>query len=238
MFILIVRTIILYTYLIFIMRILGKRQLGQLEPVDFVVALMISELATLPMSDNRIPLIYAIVPITTLVFLQITTSFFELKSQRFRNSLNGKPSIVIKDGIINIKELKHLRYNLDDLLSELRLKGYFNPKEIHYAMLESNGALSVIPYTPYEPPKREDMSIKIQEEPLPLPVILDGIIIEENLKALRKDKYWLEKSLKQKDITNLKSVFVAIVYSNEHKLYIQMKDDTPDSRKKSSKKEG
>ena len=88
MFILIIRTVILYIYLIFIMRVMGKRQLGQLEPVDFVVALMISELATLPMGDNRIPLIYAIVPITTLVFLQVMTSFLELKSEHIRSILN------------------------------------------------------------------------------------------------------------------------------------------------------
>ena len=230
MFILIVRTIILYIYLIFIMRILGKRQLGQLEPVDFVVALMISELATLPMADNRIPLIYAIVPITTLVFLQVITSLFELKSQRFRNSLNGKPSVVIKDGEVNIKELKHLRYNLDDLLSELRLKGFFNLKEIHYAMLESNGALSVVPYTAYEPPKREDLNLKVDEEPLPLSVILDGIIIDENLKAIEKDKYWLEKKLQKQNINDVKSVFIAIVYSKDQKLYLQMKKDTTDTK--------
>lgn len=236
MFILIIRTIILYIYLIFIMRILGKRQLGQLEPVDFVVALMISELATLPMSDNRIPLIYAIVPITTLVFLQVITSYLELKSQGFRNSLNGKPSIVIKDGIVNIQELKQLRYNLDDLLSELRLKGFFNLREIHYAMLESNGALSVIPYTPYEPPKREDMSIKTEDEPIPLPVILDGIVIEENLRAMEKDKYWLDKNLKKRNIQDPKSVFVAIVYSNDHKLYIQMKDQTTNTVNNKNKK--
>lgn len=236
MFILIIRTMILYIYLIFIMRILGKRQLGQLEPVDFVVALMISELATLPMSDNRIPLIYAIVPITTLVFLQVITSYLELKSQGFRNSLNGKPSIVIKDGIVNIRELKQLRYNLDDLLSELRLKGFFNLREIHYAMLESNGALSVIPYTPYEPPKREDMNIKTEDEPIPLPVILDGIVIDENLKAMEKDKYWLEKNLKKRNIQDPKAVFVAIVYSNDHKLYIQMKEQTTNTINNKNKK--
>ncbi|MEG1254206.1 DUF421 domain-containing protein [Clostridium sp.] len=224
MFILIIRTIILYIYLVFIMRLMGKRQIGELEPVDLVVALMISELAALPMGDNRIPLIYALVPITTLVFLQMVTSFLELKSERFRSLLSGKPSIIIKDGVVNIQELKHLRYNLDDLLSELRLKGYFNLNEIHFAILETDGDISVLPYKPYEPPTRNDLNVEVDNEPLPMPVILDGIINFENLKSLEKDKYWLEKELIHNNIKNPKDVFIAIVYSNEFKFYYQLKD--------------
>lgn len=226
MFILIVRTIILYIYLIIIMRVMGKRQIGQLEPVDFVVALMISELATLPMADNRIPLIYAIVPITTLVFLQVLTSFLELKSERFRSVLNGQPSIVIKDGLVNIEELKHLRYNLDDLLAELRQQGYFNLMEIHYAILETDGSLSIVPYTAYEPPNRQDLKIKVKDDPIPMPVILDGIINLENLKAIGKDIYWLDKKLSHNNIKTHNEVLVGIVYSNEHKFYYQLKSKT------------
>ena len=226
MFILIIRTVILYVYLIFIMRVMGKRQLGQLEPVDFVVALMISELATLPMGDNRIPLIYAIVPITTLVFLQVMTSFLELKSEHIRSILNGQPSILIKDGLVNVKELKQVRYNLDDLLGELRQNGYFNLQEIHYAILETDGSLSIVPYTPYEPPTRQDLKIKVEDEPLPMPVILDGVINKSNLKNIGKDIYWLEKKLSRHNIKSHRDVLVAIVYSNNHKFYFQLKNET------------
>lgn len=226
MFILIIRTVILYVYLIFIMRVMGKRQLGQLEPVDFVVALMISELATLPMGDNRIPLIYAIVPITTLVFLQVMTSFLELKSEHIRSILNGQPSILIKDGLVNVEELKQLRYNLDDLLAELRQSGYFNLQEIHYAILETDGSLSIVPYTTYEPPTRQDLKIKVEDEPLPMPVILDGVINKSNLKNIGKDIYWLEKKLSHHNIKSHRDVLVAIVYSNNHKFYFQLKNET------------
>lgn len=226
MFILIIRTVILYIYLIFIMRIMGKRHLGQLEPVDFVVALMISELATLPMGDNRIPLIYAIVPITTLVFLQVITSFLELKSEHIRSILNGQPSIVIKDGLVNVEELKQLRYNLDDLLAELRQNGYFNLKEIHYAILETDGSLSIVPYMAYEPPTREDLKIITEDEPLPMPIILDGIINKTNLKTINKDIYWLEKQLSHNNIKSHRNVLVAIVYSNDHNVYFQLKNET------------
>lgn len=226
MFILIIRTIILYTYLILIMRVMGKRQIGELEPVDFVVSLMISELATLPMSDNRIPLIYAIVPITTLVFLQVLTSFMELKSERFRIILNGKPSIVIKDGLVNVEELRQLRYNLADLLAELRQQGFFNIMEIHYAILETDGSLSVVPYTPYEPPTRQDLKINVEDEPIPMPVILDGVINFENLKALGKDTYWLNKKLNHNNIKSHREVLIGIVYSSKHKFYYQLKSET------------
>lgn len=229
MFILIIRTIILYIYLIIIMRVMGKRQIGQLEPVDFVVALMISELATLPMADNRIPLIYAIVPITTLVFLQVFTSFLELKSEGFRSILNGQPSIIIKDGLVNIEELRQLRYNLDDLLAELRQQGFFNLMEIHYAILETDGSLSVLPYSAYEPPNRKDLKLEAEDEPLPMPVILDGVVNIENLKSLGKDKYWLEKKLTLNNIKNPTDVLVAIIYSNEHKFYYQLKGETTNS---------
>jgi len=214
------------------MRIMGKRQIGQLEPVDFVVALMISELATLPMADNRIPLIYAIVPITTLVFLQVTTSFLELKSEHFRSILNGQPSILIKDGLVNVNELRQLRYNLDDLLAELRQNGYFNLQEIHYAILETDGSLSIIPYTSYEPPVRHDFKIEVEDEPMPLPVILDGVINYANLKAIGKDKYWLFKTLSHHNIENYKNVLVGIIYSNEHKFYYQLKNNSSMHNKK------
>lgn len=225
MFNLIIRTMVLYFYLVSIMRLMGKRQLGQLEPVDFVIALMISELATLPMEDNRIPLIYAIVPITTLVVLQITTSVIELKSEKLRTLLNGEPSILVKDGKVDIKELRHLRYNLDDLLEELRLKGYFNLNEIHYAIMETNGDISILPKNSSSPPNREDLNVKIQDEPLPLPIILDGNINYGNLKLVNKDEKWLQRKLKQYSIEDPKEVFIAILYSNSEKLYFQYKDD-------------
>lgn len=224
MFNLVIRTTVLYFYLICIMRLLGKRHLGQLEPVDLVIALMISELATLPMEDNRIPLIYAIVPITTLVILQITTSVIELKSEKLRSLLNGDPSILVRDGKVDIQELRHLRYNLDDLLEELRLKGYFNLNEIHFAIMETNGNISIMPKNSSSPANRVDLNLKIPDEPLPLPIILDGKINTENLKLVNKDNKWLERKLKQNNIKDPKDVFIAILYSTSEKLYFQYKD--------------
>jgi len=125
-----------------------------------------------------------------------------------------------------VKELKQVRYNLDDLLGELRQNGYFNLQEIHYAILETDGSLSIVPYTAYEPPTREDFKIKVEDEPLPMPVILDGVINKVNLKAIGKDNYWLEENLSNNNIKSYKDVLIAIVYSNTHKFYFQLKNET------------
>ena len=147
MFILIIRTFFLYFAVIFIMRMMGKKQIGELEPFELVIALMISELATFPMQDIRIPILHAIIPIITLLFLQVATSFIELKSERARKILTGTPSILIKNGKIDIAELRYQRFNINDLLEELRLKGYFNLSDIQYAILETSGELSILPKT-------------------------------------------------------------------------------------------
>lgn len=205
------------------MRVMGKRQIGQLEPVDFVIALMISELATLPMENNRIPLIYAIVPITTLVILQMFTSLFELKSEKFRSLVNGEPNIVIRDGKVDMEELKKLRFHLDDLMEDLRINGYFNLKDIHYAVLESNGEISVMPTKASTPPSAEDLNISVTDEPFPMPIILDGKVNMQNLSLIGKDIKWLTTAFKKYNIEDFNDISIAIVYSKDQKLYFQKK---------------
>ena len=133
------------------MRMMGKKQIGELEPFELVIALMISELATFPMQDIRIPILHAIIPIITLLFLQVATSLIELKSEKARRILTGTPSILIRNGKIDIAELRYQRFNINDLLEELRLKGYFNLSDIQYAILETSGELSVLPKTGQSP---------------------------------------------------------------------------------------
>ena len=144
MFIVMFRTIILYIIVVIAMRLMGKRQIGELQPFELVITIMISELASLPMQDVRIPLIHGIIPIITLLVLEIIISLLELKSEAARAIFCGRPSILIKSGIIDVKELKCQRFNVTDLLEELRLQGYYNLEEIRYAILETNGQLSVI----------------------------------------------------------------------------------------------
>jgi len=206
------------------MRLMGKRQLGQLEPFDLVTALMISELAALPMEDNRMPLISSMIPITTLVVLQIITSIIQLKSEKARTLLNGEPSILIKDGEVDLKELRNQRFNLDDLLEELRLNGYFNLSDIHYAVLETNGNISIMPKEENTPITPKVLNLSVQEKPMPMIIINDGSINKQNLEKVGKNMKWVKKQLRKNNIESYEDVFIGIVYDDD-KFFYQLKEN-------------
>lgn len=144
MFIVLIRTIFLYFLVILVMRLMGKRQIGELQPYEFVITIMISDLAALPMQDTRLPLILGIIPIITLLFIKTILTQLQLKSQFTRKILEGEPCILVCKGKINYKALKKQQINLDELMEELRLAGYFDLNEIQYAILENNGQLSFL----------------------------------------------------------------------------------------------
>lgn len=144
MFIVLIRTIILYSLVILVMRLMGKRQIGELQPYEFVITIMISDLAALPMQDTRLPLILGIIPIITLLFIKTILTQLQLKSQTARKILEGEPVILVKKGKINMEAMSKQQINLDELMEELRLAGYFDLNEIEYAILENNGQLSFL----------------------------------------------------------------------------------------------
>lgn len=144
MFIVLIRTIFLYFLVILVMRLMGKRQIGELQPYEFVITIMISDLAALPMQDTRLPLILGIIPIVTLLFIKTVLTQLQLKSQFTRKILEGEPCILVCKGKINYPALKRQQINLDELMEELRLAGYFDLNEIQYAILENNGQLSFL----------------------------------------------------------------------------------------------
>lgn len=219
-----VRTIILYLLVVCIMRIMGKRQIGELQPFELVIAIMLSELAAVPMQDTGIPLIHGIIPIITLMLLQILISLLSLKFQRFRKLICGVPSILIKNGQVIQNELVKQRLNLDDLMEDLRIAGYLNTSDIEYAILENSGKLSIIPKAGKSPLIKEDMKIKSSEEKLPVGLILDGKLNEDNLKISGYDIDWLLKNLKLNKIDKITDVFIAMLDSKGN-LYIQRSDD-------------
>jgi uncharacterized membrane protein YcaP (DUF421 family) len=223
MFVLIIRTFFLYFAVVFIMRMMGKKQIGELEPFELVIALMISELATFPMQDIRIPILHAIIPIITLLFLQVATSFVELKSEKARKLLTGSPSILINNGKIDITELRYQRFNINDLLEQLRLKGYFNLSDLQYVILETSGELSVLPKVLKSSVTKEDLKLKTSEECLPIPLIMDGKINYKNLKLLSKDEHWLNSILKKNNIDCAKDVFIGTLDS-KNKFFYQLKE--------------
>ena len=221
MFILIIRTFLLYFVVIFVMRLMGKRQIGQFEPYEFAITLMISEIATLPMQDTRIPILHGVMSIFTLGFLQTILALVQLKFTPFRHLLNGRPSIVIRNGEIDIKELKKLRFSINDLVEEIRLMGYLNVDDIQIAILETSGQLSVFPKSSKTAIVREDLKLKNAEENIPIILILDRKICHESLKFLNKDVNWLLNKLYERNIATSKEVFLAIMNSSGN-LYIQM----------------
>lgn len=147
MYIVFIRTAILYSLVVLVMRLMGKRQIGELQPYEFVITIMISDLASLPMQDTRLPLLLGVIPIVTLLFLKMLLSQLQLKSQVARRIIDGEPSILIYKSKINYNALKKQQINVDELMEEIRLSGYFDLTEIQYAILENNGQLSILPTT-------------------------------------------------------------------------------------------
>ena len=220
-----IRTLILYTLVIAALRVMGKRQLGELQPSELVVAIMISDLASIPMQSVEIPLLSGIVPVLTLVIAEVVTSQLSLKSRAARKFLSGEPSIVIYGGHINEQEMRRQRFNLNDLLEELRLVGCNDISDVEVAVIETSGKLSVIPKDKARPVTVEDMtSDKIRHEGLPCVVISDGKVNEYELRRAKKDLKWLKKELKKQNVESVEKVFIASLDA-ENELFIQKKEE-------------
>lgn len=204
-----IRTFIFYFIILLIYRVMGKREVGQLGIIDLIVSILIAELAVISIENLDNSLFYSIVPIITLTLLQVTLAYFSLKKPKFRLLIDGYPSLIIKRGKVNFKEMTKQKYNLDDLLVQLREKGYKSIEEIEYAILENNGTLSVFPYEENNPY-------------LPLPLILDNKIQEDTLKYMKKDKDWVLELLKRKNI-NINEVFYAF-YKDKNIFIIKNSD--------------
>ena len=188
-----IRTIILYIFIIIGIRLMGKRQVGELEPSELVLSLIIADLASVPMQDYGIPLLTGILPILALLAMTMILSVLTMKSVRFRALMCGRPSIVIRDGLVDQREMARNRLTIDELLEELRAKGYTDPATVKYAILETNGQLSVLPYANQKPPTAQQLQVSAEESGLPLVVISDGRLLEHNLRALGRDRKWLDQ---------------------------------------------
>lgn len=203
------RTIFFYFFIFIIYRIMGKREVGQLSITDLIVSLLIADLTVISIENFDKSILYSLIPIVILVLLQCILAYISLKKPKFRIFLDGNPSVIIKNGKINYNEMLKQRYNLDDLLVQLRDKGYRSIEEVEYAILESSGTLSVFPY-------------ETGKSPLPLPIILDGDIQDDTIKHLKKDRKWVYDFLDKKDI-KLQDVFFA--FYKDKSIFIIKNDD-------------
>ena len=200
-----IRTIILYLILIAVIRIMGKRQVGQMEPAEFVVTMLVANLASIPMQDGGIPLYSGLVPILTVLGVELALSAASMRSVGFRRLLCGRPVILIENGHVLQNNLRRTRITLDELTGHLREKDVLNVTDVQYAILETNGNLSVFPYPKHKPASARDAGIHPQRQSLPVTIIGDGYLYRQNLPAAGKDEAWVrrflqERELKQKDV--------------------------------------
>lgn len=214
MLIVILRSVILYAVVLIVMRIMGKRQIGQLQPFELVITIIISELAAVPMQNTGIPLLYGILPILILMIAQVLLSFISLKSVRARGIICGKPSILIEDGKIMEKELSNLYFNVNDLLEQLRVKGYPDVQDVEFAILETEGQLSIIPKSMKRPVTPMDLNVTVNQEKLPITLIIDGEVIKQNLKIALLNEDDLNKLLNKNNVKSYKSVLFAALDSS------------------------
>ena len=202
----IVKTLVLYFFIVVVYRVMGKKEVGKLSIIDLIVSILIAELAAISIEEADRSIFTSIIPIVVLVVIQISISFISLKSVSLRKLIDGNPIVIIKDGKLNFKDMTKLRYTIDDLIAQLREQGIKSIEEVNYAVLENNGKLSV-----FETSKD-----------YPLPIIIDGNIDYDVLKDMKKDKKWIYKILDDNNIT-LDNVFYAFYTKN--KTYIIKKDE-------------
>ncbi len=224
MVIAVARSIILYLIIVIGIRLLGKHQVSELEPAEFVLALIIADVASVPMQDYGIPLLMGVIPIITLLCLSMVLSVLTLKSLKLRALLAGVPSILIQNGTVNQKELRRTRMTLDEVLEELRLQGYTDLASVRYAVLETNGQLSILPYAQKKPPTAEDMDLSVRDPGLPLVLISDGRLISANLKRYGLSENWLDKQLKKHGVSDIKDVFLLTVDEEKQTYFIQKEE--------------
>lgn len=212
----------MYFYVLFILRLTGKREIGQLSPFDFVVAIIIAELAAIPMEEKDIPLWHGLIPITVLGILEVFLSWLTLVSRPIRLVICGEPQVIIKNGKLLRGEMKKSRYNLDDLMAQLREKGVVDIQDVEFAILENSGRLSVIPKFQKRPLTPGDLRIPTGYEGLPLVLVMDGEIINGSLKEANVTRDWIIKKLKEKNLS-LEQVLIAYLTA-DGKLFINERD--------------
>lgn len=218
------RTVVVYCVLIAAIRLLGKRQLGQMEPSEFVVTMLIANLASIPMQDSGIPLLAGIVPIVTVLGVELVLSALSLRSIRLRKLLCGKPVILIENGNILQGNLRKTRITLDELTGHLREKDVLDLRSVQFAILETNGNLSVFPYPKHRPASAKDAGIPTGKQYLPVTVVSDGKLLAENLEKAGKDRSWVQKILRQQN-AKISDTWLLTVDGGDHVVFYRKEGD-------------
>lgn len=222
MAIILIRTIILYLVVLFVLRVMGKGELSKMDPFQMVILFMIAELASMPIESPSVSVISGITALISLLFLQVLFSFIALKSEKFKRLINGTPSVLIDKGTIDVRELNRLRISINDLTEQLRLKNVASIADLDYAIMEVNGDLTVIPSPDKKPLTPADMSITKAAELLPVVLISDGALYQRNMNTVDLSENQLKSELLSYGISSYKEVFLC--YTDEkQKLHVYKK---------------
>ncbi|NOU73335.1 DUF421 domain-containing protein [Paenibacillus sp. LMG 31458] len=217
------RTVLIYFVVFLMLKLMGKREIGKLSLFDLVISIMIAEIAVFVIEDVNKPLMDGIVPMATLVLIQILLAVLALKSRALRIFFDGKPSLLINKGMIDREEMKKHRYNLDDLMLQLRQNKIMNVADVEFAVLEPSGKLSVVEKEVKETAKVNDgIGGTIRFEGLPLPLIMDGKVQDENLEKIGKTRFWLKNQLQVKGARDFKEVFYCSI-DHRGRMFLDLK---------------
>ena len=219
-----IRTIILYLFVVVVMRLMGKRQIGQLQPYELAVAIMISELATVPMQETGMPVINGLVPILTILSMQLIFSYISMKSITIRKLISGKPLVMIEKGRILEDNMRKELYTINELAEQLRIKDISNISDVEYAILETNGQLSIIPKVKKRSVTCGDLNIPGEYESYPYYLVIDGKILPDNFSKANIAKEDFLNYLKTKSIKSEEDLLFASI-DNKNKIFMQLKQN-------------
>ncbi|WP_332694239.1 DUF421 domain-containing protein [Halalkalibacter lacteus] len=210
------RTIFIYFIILFVLRFMGKREIGQLSVLDFVVSIMIAELAVISIENIEVPMMYSIIPIVILSAIQIVLAIISLKNNRLRKLIDGKPSVLINEGKIDVGEMRKQRYNFDDLLVQLRQNKVSKLSDVEFAILEPSGKLSVI--------EEQEEQNRDNGPRMPLPLILDGKIQDEHLQQINQTQLWLRQQMRKIGYRDIKKISYCALKDRDT-FFVDLKDE-------------
>jgi uncharacterized membrane protein YcaP (DUF421 family) len=195
------RTLLIYLILFLILRLMGKRQIGELEITDLVTTLLLSEIASLPITNRELPISHAVIPMVTLLFLEVTSSVILIRFPRLKGLVSARPTVILQNGKLQIAALRSLRISIDELISEIRQQGYTSISQIDCAILEKNGKLTILPKAEYSTPSAGDMGLKLPKTALMHIVFSNGSVSKKGLSLIGKSEDWLMRELNRRKLS-------------------------------------
>lgn len=221
----IIRALVIYILVLFVFRLMGKRQIGQMQPFELVLTLIIADLATIPMAELSVPVLHGIIPLLTLVVAHYFLTLISKHSTKFGYFISGKPIIVINPKGIDEKALHSLNITIDDLFEAIRGAGYFNLEEIQYAIMETNGTVNVLPKSAFSPVVNKDLKLKVEETSIPVTLVSEGKLMKDNMNLAGVDTPFINKIMKKAGIEKISKILILTI-NKSGTIYIQEKNKT------------